>query len=1189
MVTIFSGNAQGLRRKLARHTFFRFLKENKCDIAFVQESYVTDNLVSEWSKEWGCQIFANSGTAHSKGELILFSKAFFKELKNLTVCHKENRIIGVNFEFDNKKYICINGYAPNGAAEKIDFYKRLYQVIESVKDDDAQLILAADLNCTIEPRMDNLGGKNHSKAEVNELNNLVNKLGLIDSWRMFHSNEKSYTWKHKSNPILRRIDYVLVNEQCFNQISDIDIVTIPNSDHRGYLCFLESIKTKRGPSYWKLNNSFLKNNDYVEGVNKIIQNCITLEGDPQVLWDYCKTQIKTFSLAYGKRKAQENKTELCKVEIKLSKACKNLSQNPDNAQHLQDVNNFKNKYDILSMSKTQGDLIRSKADWAEKGEKSNKYFLQLEKTRAKQKLMTVLELDDGTIVTDPELIMSEQIKFYQNLYKDTKVYRKASLEDFIKDVNIPKLSEEESSTCEGEITYRECVLSLRTMRNEASPGLDGLSAAFYKMFWLKLGNLVVKSLNRGFHEGQLSCTQKEGLMTLLPKKDLPRKFLKNWRPLTLTNVDYKLAAKVLAMRLKSVVTSIVHEDQCGYIKKRTSATILRGIDDVMNYLDTEQQGGILLAVDFSKAYDSIFKDFMYDALETFGFGESFVKWIKTLNNNCMSYLSYNGCISGSIKLERGIKQGCPISPVLYVIATEILSCRIRQATNIKGVSLPNNKEIKMLQYADDTTMFLKDTASFNNALVLYDLFENVSGLKVNREKTDAIWLGKWKMKNEKIGNVRWKLYPNNKFKILGVTFCTTEPVILLDENVNDRFLKCEKIMKMWSMRSLTVFGKVTLIKSLLSSQFLYIMQSFILPEEILNRMNTMFFKFIWAKGRYKEDELKKVPEKVKRNILIQEYKDGGIKMIDMKDMQTSFALKWIKLILEPGNGHWRCLPTYYYNHFACNLTVFNCNSNLCNLQGIPKFYQSVLKSWQQIKTTPDETIIWNNDLLKISGKTICFKNWIFKDVNYFKDIVDNDNCLLSYDILSRKIGRNPTTFIQYLGLKSVIVQHFLQEKCNVEKLKDVYFNGKIITKCNTKDFRHFIVRKKMEKVKYSDLEVTNAMWMEAYKCTLNTKLWNIHWKTLHNIFPCNSTLKRFRIKELNICETCNVKDDNLHYFVKCRNVKKIWDNFHGITDEQILGLSKCKDYCKVLTARRTIQMFNINKIGNINTLFHALM
>ena len=161
------------------------------------------------------------------------------------------------------------------------------------------------------------------------------------------------------------------------------------------------------------------------------------------------------------------------------------------------------------------------------------------------------------------------------------------------------------------LTVEEASLALKMLNNGSSPGIDGLTTEFFKCFWAKIGTLVVDSFNESFENGTLSYTQSSAVLTLIHKgKDLPRNKLQNWRPISLTNTDYKILAKCLANRVCKVIEKIVSEDQVGYIKGRNISTTLRTIDDIIEYWKLKEKPGILLALDFQKAFDSISKKYI---------------------------------------------------------------------------------------------------------------------------------------------------------------------------------------------------------------------------------------------------------------------------------------------------------------------------------------------------------------------------------------------------------------------------------------------------------------------------------------------------------------------------------------------------------------------------------------------------
>ncbi len=211
-------------------------------------------------------------------------------------------------------------------------------------------------------------------------------------------------------------------------------------------------------------------------------------------------------------------------------------------------------------------------------------------------------------------------------------------------------------------------------------------------------------------------------------------FLKNWRPISLLNTDYKLIAKVIASRVKKVLDIIIDEDQTGYIAGRYIGQNIRIIEDVIFFCENEDKPGIILTVDYyEKAFDSLNWNFMFKSLELFNFGKNFIRWIKILYNNIEGAVINNGHVSQFFTLQRGIRQGCPLSAYLFIISIEILAHHIRQDKNIKGVNI-FDKEIKLSQLADDTTCVLSDLKSLEILLVTFKKFSLCAGPNINIEK-----------------------------------------------------------------------------------------------------------------------------------------------------------------------------------------------------------------------------------------------------------------------------------------------------------------------------------------------------------------------------------------------------------------------------------------------------------------------
>ena len=258
--------------------------------------------------------------------------------------------------------------------------------------------------------------------------------------------------------------------------------------------------------------------------------------------------------------------------------------------------------DEIMEKRTKAAILRSKAQWYCEGEKSTKYFLNLEKKRSAARNVTALLNEDGSLNTNPVKILDEQRKFYEQLYTP----HKHAAFMYVNDGKYIKVSEEERESMEGLISLQEITTALKTSKRNRTPGSDGLPPEFYVMFWGELGPLLVEAANASYENGILFPSARQGLITCIPKKDKDSRVLKNVRPITLLNTDYKLIEKCLANRLKSVLMNLIHQDQKGFLPNRKIAANIWCILDIIDYINNEeQQNGLIISYDFEKCFDKI--------------------------------------------------------------------------------------------------------------------------------------------------------------------------------------------------------------------------------------------------------------------------------------------------------------------------------------------------------------------------------------------------------------------------------------------------------------------------------------------------------------------------------------------------------------------------------------------------------
>ena len=209
---------------------------------------------------------------------------------------------------------------------------------------------------------------------------------------------------------------------------------------------------------------------------------------------------------------------------------------------------------------------------------------------------------------------------------------------------------------EGDLTLEELALAVKNMSNNKSPGLDGFPVEFFKFFWFDMGIFILNSINYGYKTGELSITQKQGIITCIPKSNKDRNLLKNWRPISLLNVTYKMASACIANRIKSVLDNIIHENQKGFIGGRFIGENIRLIYDILFETKDQNIPGLLLSIDFENAFDTVSWGFIEKCLGYFNFGPCIQKWIKLFYTRKESCIHQNGFVSEFFFLNRGCRQ-----------------------------------------------------------------------------------------------------------------------------------------------------------------------------------------------------------------------------------------------------------------------------------------------------------------------------------------------------------------------------------------------------------------------------------------------------------------------------------------------------------------------------------------------------
>ena len=468
-------------------------------------------------------------------------------------------------------------------------------------------------------------------------------------------------------------------------------------------------------------------------------------------------------------------------------------------------------------------------------------------------------VENDTSYTNTRDIINQCTSYYKNLLSEEEV--DSSLMNMFLS-RLPKVDDECASLCDGLITVDECLEALRTMAPARSPGLDGLPAEFYLKVWPIIGPTYTKYINYCYESGSLCNSQKLAVITLLCENTKEPQFLKNWRPISLLNVDFKIISKVLTARLKVVLPSIISETQTCAIPGRSILNNAHFIRNLFDYSDQKNYGCGIISLDQMKAFDRISHIFLFNCLKVYGFHDSFIKWIRLLYTDIKSSCLVNGFISESFPVTRSVRQGCSLSPLLYVLCIEALAVSVKLDPHISGVKLPGQQQDqRIIQYADDTTVLVSNVQSVKKVVLLSELFGLASGSKININKTCGIWLGSLRGS----GNVCNINFCQNSIKILGIHFSSCNKLVK-ELNWKPIINGVTKSLNNLKDRHLSYRGKVKAISSIALSKLWYVGTNVPISPNVLFVVNSLIFNFFWNDST----------ERIKRNVLYLPKAMGGL-------------------------------------------------------------------------------------------------------------------------------------------------------------------------------------------------------------------------------------------------------------------------------------------------------------------------
>ena len=804
------------------------------------------------------------------------------------------RLINFKLKCGSEKFNISVLYGYTGACATVANIERFTDLLVTSHDSSDYNIILGDFNFV---EMD-LDRTNMRSTGMNQKDSILSRvwtefassLDLSDPFRVRNPRRKMFSYIHTQHNAKSRIDRVYTNDENVSNIFHYKHTPTPWPKAHRLVTFSVRANVERGPGYWKMNTSILSDRAFELVLESTIDDVSALNiQDPIERWLIFIQTIRLEAQVYSSRKRYHEKAikRECERNLEL------LEQNPvyGKSAHLKTQHEyFTEKLNVWSKKQIEGYQVRIKTQPKfEYCEPKIDFYANLEKKSAKKKLITHLKSDTGETVYHTDGLKAVATDYYSNLFGG-KHSDQTTTHRLLRNVN-KTVSREDKAKLDRLITREELEKTVMKLRRNKSPGPDGIPAEFYQRYWHLIQNFYFEFITEVKEKG-FPAVKNTSVTTLIYKNKGEIDNLAYYRPIALMNVDVKILTKLLSLRLVTILPTVIHESQTA-VYGRTIANNVHLVRDIIELANRNDEEAALLFIDQEKAFDRVSHSFLFSALSRFGIGDVFTQWIRLIYANASTRVNVNGYLTEKILLKCGVRQGCPLSALLYVLVIEILALQFRANPNIVGFTI-QGENIVSSHYADDTVIKITQNRCFKEVYKELKDFERASGAKINYDKTKGLWLGRWKNRTddpfdglyEDENRIKWT---SKNVNYLGIYVGNEDPVSITFKEIVP---KMKNRMNFWKPLKLPTLAKSRVIEIFHASKLFYAASFYPIPDDIVTEINNCFRGYITFPS--KKNMVNKMEMEKLRDF-------GGLKLINIKLKAECPKIQWLMRLITDDN------------------------------------------------------------------------------------------------------------------------------------------------------------------------------------------------------------------------------------------------------------------------------------------------